>query len=193
MSNENTQSKKILLTLPADLLEKLDEYCKEHFFERSEFLRQLIRSAVLDGILEKTEDMLGTGKMILNKEGKPEIIDVEDTRVETTAIGVFSTPQQILAEAEAKAAPLGLGFPKPVKNSAFKRCGICNQLKEGVAQVEYIFEGERTVDDMCPGCERQIPGESRIKEYSLTDGTLAPETTISQEVKPYPKPIKKKK
>lgn len=77
----------------------------------------------------------------------------------------------------------------------FSKCQICRFMKEDVKPVQYLQDGEKTTDNMCPGCERKIPDEMRIKDISINGfvGNSVETGDLSQSFNPVPKPVKKVK
>lgn len=105
-----------------------------------------------------------------------------------------------LYELSLEEKKLAVGGEAPSTTSAtLSRCSICSSLKEDIKPVEYIFDGERTVDEMCASCEGKIPSDMRIKQYGIpldTAGPIFPKATKASAgdyFKPAPKPEKRKK
>jgi len=80
-----------------------------------------------------------------------------------------------------------------IKSNFNLRCTICQNRKPGVHPVEYLHDGEKTTDMMCPACAARIPADLRInRNINIDRPRLQEPIDLSKEFHPVPIKMKPK-
>lgn len=119
---------KILLSLPEEMVTKIDEHCQKYNYERSEFFRALVRTRLF----------------------KPEVKSTGTPEMGPSTEGGLVSPMPFKEEGKedklAKLREIAHSIQTPMD-----RCQKCNLVRELKSHV-FLWDQERVTQEICKDC-----------------------------------------
>jgi hypothetical protein len=168
---------KFLLSLPDLMLQDLQAYCEGKRYEKSEFIRSIIRDKIYPN------DIIDSLKF------------EKDRHPQKTMEAIVPTPIPELKK-QIKTIEDAPNI-KPIEevSQPVGRCEQCHRL-QSVKLTEYIDSGtfEHIRQNLCTDCIVKIPQEQRLERpITLNKLAVSDRPNLDNSFRPVPKPIKKKK